>query len=153
MDSNTSVLNVTGLKDFLYDLKSKNRERASEECIDMAASSPPVLYLTVECEHDLTDEECARCTVTTHEMVINVDSSRFRSNTERCFPIPIVEGVTPGQLKDALPLVASLLSGVVPEVHPYHLPAIFHTCSFLGAEMLLEGAHYTQRVKSSPSDF
>ena len=146
MDSNTSVFNVLDLKDFLHNLKSKNRARASVEYVDMPTSTPPVLHLTVECGHDLTDEDCARCTVTTHDMIINVDSSRFSSNTERCFPIPIVEGVTPGQLKDALPLVASLLSGVVPEVQPCHVPAIFHSCSFLGAEVLLEGVHCRPRV-------
>ena len=155
MDSNTSIFNVSGLKGFLYDLRLKNRERALE-CIDMATSSPPVLHLTVECVHDLTDEECARCSVTTYEMIINVDSSRFSCNTERYFPIPIVEGVTPispGELKAALPLLASLLSGFVPEVQPCHLPAIFHSCSFLGAEMLLEGAHCTPHIESRSSDF
>ena len=139
MDSNTSIFNVSGLKDFLYDLRLNNHERAME-CIDMATSAPAVLHLTVESGYDSTDEQCARSTVTTYEMIINVNSSRFSSNTERCFPIPIVTGVTPRQLKDALPLVASLLSGLVPEVQPCHLPAIFHSCSFLGAEMLLEGA-------------
>ena len=139
MHSNTSAVNVSGLEKFLNQLKLTNRERAVE-CIDTATSSPPVLHLTVECGHNLADEECSRCTVTTYEMIINVNSSRFSSNTERCFPIPIVTGVTPRQLKDALPLVASLLSGLVPEVQPCHLPAIFHSCSFLGAEMLLEGA-------------
>ena len=145
MDSNTSLFNVAGLKDFLYDLRSKNRERASVECVEMATSSPHILHLTVECGHDMMDEESFRCTVSTYEMILNVDSSRFSCNTERCFPIPIVEGVTSGQLKDALPLVASFISGLVPEVQPCHLPAIFHSCSFLGAEMLLEGAHYTPR--------
>ena len=143
MDSNASVFNISGIKDFLHDLKSRNRKRAME-CIDMATSSPPVLHLIVECGHDWKDEECARCDVTTYEMIINVDSSRFSSNTDRCLPIPILEGVTPlslGEVNAALPLVASLLSGVVPEVQPCHLPAIFHSCSFIRAVMLLEGAH------------
>ena len=114
------------------------------ECIDMATSSPPVLHLIVECGHDWKDEECARCDVTTYDMIMNVDSTRFSSNTERYFQIDIDEGVTPlslGERKAALPLVASLLSGVIPEVQPCHLPAIFHSCSFIRAVMLLEGAH------------
>ena len=152
MDSNTSVFNVSGLEDFLYQLKLTNRERAVE-CIDTATNSPHVLHLTVEDGNDLTDEECAKCYVTTYEMIVNVDSSRFSRNTERCFPIPIVTGVTPGQLKDALPLVASLLSGLVPEVQPCHLPAIFHSCSFLGAEMLLEGAHCNRAFRAGQVSF
>ena len=149
MDSETSFLDVSSLEKFLYQLRFKNRERASGECIDIAISSPPALHLTVECGHDVTDEECARCTVSTYDMILNVDSSRFSSNTERWFPIPIVEGVTPlspGELKAALPLVASLLSGLVPEIQPCHLPAIFHCCSFIGSEKLLEGAHCRPRV-------
>ena len=148
MDSNANPLHISGLIDCLHDLRSNNRERAVE-CIDMATSLPPVLHLIVECGHDWKDEECAKCSVTTYEMIMNVDSSRFSSNTDRCFPIPILEGVTPlslGEVKAALPLVASLLSGVVPEVQPCHLPAIFHSCSFLGAEMLLEGVHCRRRV-------
>ena len=128
------LLDANGLQKHLSDLRAQNSERATEQVFAWP-NAPAALRLEV-----LGSEDTGTL-VTTYDLLIHVDSTRFLHNrgTSVCIPTDDRGCVTPGSLKASLPHYAKLVRGVVPDLDAATLPALIHTSCFLGSENLLQG--------------